>query len=580
MLTSVSSIERSAHLQLQLEIDNEATSDRDFRRRLGVVYTPEVLAEWVAAKLLEHMPAPDGHRPLILDPACGDGALLRAVARQSKGSCELAGFDVDKDALALVADRVSGLLTLRHVDALLDDVEVLLPRSPNGVIANPPWGADLSASREILGTNYELAAGQFDSYELFIERYLRIASPGAALAFIIPDSVFLPEHEAVRGLLLDRSELQVVARLGEGFFPGVFRGTAVLIFRKCQASPKHEVSCFRLPAPARRDVLTGSASLAEREAEMSHLAQQSRFAEHPRREFDIDVRPEDSRTMRKFSTETIPWTEWFEIGRGVELGKSGQVLVCPRCSTARPLPRNSHAPCQGCGVDLYRLNIQPTSIVASSEATPEAGTWVPLMIGEDVDRYRARASRQIQLGISGINYKDPDSFNGDRLLIRKTGVGLKAAIDSSGAYTTQVVFHFRPRPSAPDFALEYVQAFMCSRSLLAAHLRRSGEMEWRSHPYVTPTTICSLPIPDPGPEEGWRWRQAVAIAKAVRNRPTSAGPEHDSDLQIERLVAGLLDFDEQDCRWVLNVLDNAQGLKAIAPLRLADPAQMSPLKVT
>ena len=103
--------------------------------------------------------------------------------------------------------------------------------SPSALIANPPWGADIARNaRELAAAGYELATGQYDSYKLFVERLVHTwLEPGTPAAFILPDSIFLPEHEPLRALLIERSTLRLVARLGEGFFPGIYRGASVIV---------------------------------------------------------------------------------------------------------------------------------------------------------------------------------------------------------------------------------------------------------------------------------------------------------------------------------------------------------------
>jgi hypothetical protein len=168
------------------------------------------------------------------------------------------------------------------------------------------------------------------------------------------------------------------------------------------------------------------------------------------------------------------------------------------------------------------------------------------------------------------------------LLVRKTGVGLKAAIDESGALTNQVVFHFVEHQGipVPEFLLDYMLGILCSRVLLAYHLRRSGENEWRSHPYVTPKMLMSLPVP-PFKEGTWHWRQARAIADAARARQ---GADQSSDvmtldLNVERLVAGMYDISEEQIEWVANVLDEAQALEPIRSLRISDPSLLKAVRV-
>ena len=100
--------------------------------------------------------------------------------------------------------------------------------------------------------------------------------------------------------------------------------------------------------------------------------------------------------------------------------------------------------------------------------------WWPLIAGEDVDRYRSSPSREIRVGIPGINYKRAIGGAEDRLLVRKTGIGLKGAIYQGDAYTTQTVFHFRATDESPSFLLPYVLGVLCSRVMLAVHLKRTA----------------------------------------------------------------------------------------------------------
>ena len=61
-----------------------------------------------------------------------------------------------------------------------------------GVIANPPWGADVGFSpADLRALGYKLAKGQFDSFDLFVELCLSVAPEGAVLAFILPDAPFV-----------------------------------------------------------------------------------------------------------------------------------------------------------------------------------------------------------------------------------------------------------------------------------------------------------------------------------------------------------------------------------------------------
>lgn len=551
------------------------------RRELGAVYTPVALADWVAQQVVDTLrgrltSAP----PVIVDPACGDGALLEAVRRRTRGRARLYGVDLDPEAVAAARQRLSGAATIVNADALTADLRSLGIPQPDAVIANPPWGASIDVHASELRTRgYSLARGQFDSYELFIESALTWLPDDAPAAFIIPDSIFQPEHEPTRRLLAECSRLDLVARLGEGMFPGVFRGTAVLVFRPGAPSAEHSVSCVRLRAAERRRVLSGEMSFSAAAAAAMHSVSQARLTSNPRAEFRLDVTNADAGRLGKIEREPLDWSRWLLVGRGVELGKGGAIVRCPHCGHGRPAPKRTFR-CASCAAVVDRADCVNETIITKAGTAP-GDEWRPLIVGEDVDRYCAAPSRFIRLGVSGINYKTPDSFTDQRLLIRKTGVGLKAAIDESGAYTTQVVFHVQRRPDAPPFILEYLQGVLCSRVLLAYHLRRSGDSEWRSHPYVTPKTLRDLPIPPLGGESSKSWRQAEAIAIAARERgaATDEAGLAELDVHVDRLVAGLYGLSRADCRWVLEVLDQTQALQAFTTLRLSDRERLRPVLV-
>lgn len=516
----------------------------------GAVYTPPPLARWVARRLLDGLPA----GPVtVADLACGRGALLAAVAGERRG-VRLVGADVELDDLRIAAAAVPGA-RLIHGDALtLDDSETF-----DGIILNPPWGIALPHDAAALrARGYTLAEGQFDSANLFVELALARLRPGGVAAFIVPDSIFFPEHARVRRLLLERSELLLVARLGEGFFKRVYRGTAVIVVRKARASAGHAVECLRLGVDDRREVLAGRRELA---ALPTHRVPQARFSRSG--EFDVAVRPEHTELVEKLRAQGGPWTRWFESGRGVELSKSGRVLRCPGCAFAWPQPRTARRlACPSCDARVESAGLTPETLVRPL-AGAEAG-WSPLVAGVDVRRYACAPTHAIRTGVPGINYKPAGSRRGERILVRKTGVGLRAALTDVEAHWTQVVFHYLPVADGPEYLAAYVQGVLASRVMLAYHLVASGEDEWRSHPYVTQKVLAALPVPDPvGDPE----REAAAAGIAAAVRAHLAAPTPESDLAVERQVAGLFHLDASDVDVVATVLDRAQGLQGIRELR-------------
>ena len=113
------------------------------------------------------------------------------------------------------------------------------------------------------------------------------------MAFILPDSLLLPEHTRLRRFLLENAEILFLARLGEGLFPGIYRGTVVMVLRS-RVAKGGQVECFRLLPLQRKAFLNQGASLESMRQAQSYVIQQSRFASNPNYEFTLDVRTDES----------------------------------------------------------------------------------------------------------------------------------------------------------------------------------------------------------------------------------------------------------------------------------------------
>lgn len=553
----------------------------DRKAVLGAVYTPTELGYWVAEEALAYLGSRAANA-LACDPACGDGELLSAV-RTVQPKARVIGIDVDPVALRDARKRC-GKIRLIESNAILAPArktveahwrKLLGAETPDLFILNPPWGIDFRSHRARLHElGFTLASGQFDSFEIFCEATISNAKTGAVLAFILPDSIFYPEKQAFRRFLLKECKLLLIARLGEGFFEDVFRATSVVIVEKGPAAHDHPVRCLRLMPADRGDLKTSHKSLKQVADDRSHRVLQSRFASEAENRFDIDLRDYEERTISKFSMHEAIWADWLKSTRGVEISKTGKIALCPNCEHANPFPReNATAVCKFCN-SAFPAEDNSTSIIFPFKKPLTNARRI--IVGEDVDRYAVGSSRVITENVRGIDYKQTAHGVTPRILIRKTGLGIKAALDTSTDYTNQVVFMYhREDQNVPDFFLYYVLGVLCSRVTLAYFLRTHGEVEWKSHPYVTQKIINNVPIPLF--TQGSRLeRQARAIADAVKFFCETGVKEKTKDVFIDCLVAGLYKLNRDDCRWVVNVMNEAQALEPIRTLRLEGYELLTP----
>jgi hypothetical protein len=229
--------------------------------------------------------------------------------------------------------------------------------------------------------------------------------------------------------------------------------------------------------------------------------------------------------------------------------------------------------CTHCGREFTVERAAKREVVVAERR--KGGNWRPLLVGESINRYFVSQRLWIDVAKDGINYKAESFYRGDRLLVRKTGVGLMATIDGSGAYTNQVVFTWKLRhklaPPLSHYRLAYVLGVLNSRLILYRLCTSSGETEWRSFPYVTQKTVQQLPVRAvdfANAREKALHDEIAARVEAViaKGRP----PTDHEDYQIELLVMQLYGITKRMCRRIFEVLRGVQRLRVFREMNIAE----------
>ena len=168
------------------------------RKAKGAHYTPDDLAAFVASQILANLP-PGSRRLRVLDPACGDGSLIHAIAGNLGNDHQYHGYDIDEPALQqarkrLGADLAPGSISLHHTDFLAqfevatDDLFQTEPlQSFDLAISNPPYvrtqvlGA--SAARRLASVFNH--SGRIDLYFAFLAGISLSLKPGGIAGIIV-----------------------------------------------------------------------------------------------------------------------------------------------------------------------------------------------------------------------------------------------------------------------------------------------------------------------------------------------------------------------------------------------------------
>jgi len=594
-----------------LNKEGNSLSSLDIRRN-GAVYTPTLLAQFVAKKMIGYFlddcakrqnnkkMIPSFIKKLrILDPACGAGELLFAAADalrvgvMNKFNTELpfdtdfvetlCGMDFDKNALDELNGRLDGYFSrkesdrysknLIHANALFPFAKLTPAESwqkiKNAVgatkgfdlvIANPPWGADKSSYNERLREGYyDLFRGQCDTSDLFIELILAITKPSGYFALIIPDSLFNGGREPLRKLLLEQSEIKFIGRMGEKIFPRINRGCAVVICKKCKPQLCTSVECLRLLPAWRKKILQGECSYEDVVRLFSHKVPQTRFQNNAEHLFDIDLRRKEIGILKKIS-EGGKLRDLVTASRGIELSKTGQVCSCLKCQKWMPMPSLEDPNCLHCGNPLGHM--KPVSIISHSK---QKG-YRRMLAGESFSRYSTDSVLWIDPQKKGINYKSDGLYKPPKILVRKTGVSITATIDYSNAMTNQVVYMLQPLEDKKSFPLEVVLGLLNSRVIAYFLLKKFGEVEWRSHPYLTQEQILNLPIPTKLEEQKKHIQYICRILRPLlkTNKPVTMGIE----ARIERHIAALYGLVEEDYHVMYKAFESVEDLLPFRKLKV------------
>ena len=202
----------------------------------GATYTPMRLAEFVAAQMVAIANIPECGRLRILDPACGDGALLSALLdalpEDALRRADVVGFDTDVNAVSATETRLRETfptISLRiephdfleyvlGLDNFGDFLSIEAAEPFDFVIANPPYVRTqiLGAKQaQQLAQQFELS-GRVDLCFPFLLGISRVLAPNGVAGVIVSNRFMTTKSgQAVRQQLLSRFRLRHVWDLGD-----------------------------------------------------------------------------------------------------------------------------------------------------------------------------------------------------------------------------------------------------------------------------------------------------------------------------------------------------------------------------
>jgi len=128
-----------------------------------------------------------------------------------------------------------------------------------------------------------------------------------------------------------------------------------------------------------------------------------------------------SKISPRFENDTFLLGTEFEVFRGMEHGRKGDLLKCPYCKKYFEKPgkinkKLKKIECKSCKKEILINQENSYSFIKSKK---EGDDFRPLLIGNSIDRYKLKnIGYYIQINLDGIDYKNLNEIDEKILLIR------------------------------------------------------------------------------------------------------------------------------------------------------------------
>lgn len=313
----------------------------------------------------------------------------------------------------------------------------------DAVIGNPPWVQSKFLDEKLkayFASHYESMTRQYDLFNGFIEKAGSILKTGGLFGFIIPNRFLSgPDYAALRKLILERYTLLEIADMGERVFRQVSMPSAILFFRHARPQPD-----------ANFCVKTNITDLGAGLCEVHHTGQAQQLQN---RHFNIEIHQnQDDKRVVALMEQWPALRTLVSNARGVEIGKDHPAIVNKRMAGA-----------------------------------------VPFLRGKDMGRYYAKAPCYLLTNDASIDYKPAALYQGDKILVRKTGKGINATLDTQNHYVIQVIYLLKKKAGVTE-DLAYILGLLNSKLLSFYYFRKFGEEHKQAFPHIRQGQLLEIPI--------------------------------------------------------------------------------------
>ncbi len=502
----------------------EDTLAHEERKKLGEFFTPTSVVDYIL-DAVGYTDQNEIETKRIIDISCGTGSFLIEAVRRLIGkhlilykrekiseltpkeakkivqsvNNNIFGIDISQVACILCQINIQLILyeIFTHIKSTDKNYSLPLFNIKNGntllldisekydfVIGNPPYlfirDIPKDSKAIIESRDFETNDGQYDYYQIFIELGIKILEDQGFLGYIVPDSLLaLTNRSVVRKYLFETTKIKEIYYSGPSFKDPVV-SNIIIISQKEKEKRSRMKNLIRIPSPHPQDKMILQENIKKWDYKfLIHL-----------NSTDISIIEYLNKTFQTLID--INNRKGFEIllSRGVELGKSGEIVFCEICKKNFPLPKKTLI-CRECNTDLKKGKKEKIIF----DLLPDESTKDFELYLYSINRYQKSPYRYIDTSKIGINYKSLENYQ-DRIIIRQISQNnfICATYDKNLSLNSQSFYNLKIKKSpTPEFNNLYLLGIFNS-TLLSYYFIKSFGSYKKLFPRILIEKIKNFPV--------------------------------------------------------------------------------------
>ena len=323
----------------------------------------------------------------------------------------------------------------------------------DSVVGNPPWGATIDPSiRSLLRARYaSIRSGAIDTFAAFLDLAIQLARPSGTVGLVLPDIILLKNYPDARAQLLELTSIRQIVHWGRAF-PGVSMDVCTIATAINPPGPDHIVACIP------------EVGVSVATSQLVPIAQ-SVFLANKDHRINLSLSSERQLLLDQMRALGPRVGDLFLIREGVHSGNVRDRLF----------------------VDTQEGDDCPPLIFGRDEIAPMRLRWAGRYIQLDASHFDRAAGDYYNIGDRSL-YEQP------KILVRRTGDFILAAVDLEGRFCSNNFFIVIPRAPMSTAQLIYAAAAL-NTAFATLFFRTVQPRKGRVFAELKITHLEDIPIP-------------------------------------------------------------------------------------